>query len=137
MVDIDAGIELLPCPCCGGEARFGTEYDQTALYRVYCRGCGIRTSKDASSHKVVTAWNKRADCIPTMVRVGDVDLSSLGKETSHALTQESPLCGDGHTYKIIKEGTTAKGKEGITGFWYHCQCTKCGEIKFYEWPSAE
>jgi len=50
--------ELLPCPCCGGEAQ---EYDRFNANRVSCKSCGLylRQSEQGSGD-AAARWNRRA-----------------------------------------------------------------------------
>lgn len=68
---LEAEDELLPCPFCGGKAKFheerGTfEVDGSKLptvhYEVYCSMCFAQTSSVAGGDKniVIERWNRRA-----------------------------------------------------------------------------
>ena len=50
--------DILPCPCCGGQADFLEHQDST---EIYCTECGIRTSIMEYAD-AVTTWNRRERC---------------------------------------------------------------------------
>lgn len=50
-------IELKNCPCCDGEAYFGS--DVRHQYRVICSNCGVTTKWYHSAEEAANAWNKR------------------------------------------------------------------------------
>lgn len=62
--------ELLPCPCCGGEAQ---EYDRLNANRVSCKSCGLclRQSKQGSGD-AAARWNRRAPHVQTHPTVDDL-----------------------------------------------------------------
>lgn len=53
---------LLPCPCCGGEARMVrpcfVEF-QRPQWRVYCIKCQLRQNRYPTGVAAAKAWNKR------------------------------------------------------------------------------
>lgn len=68
---LEAEEELLPCPFCGGKAKFHEErgtFDVdgskllTVHYEVYCPRCFAQTSSIAGGDKnmVIERWNRRA-----------------------------------------------------------------------------
>lgn len=69
-------IKLLPCPFCGGKARFINFY---GLYMVECETCRIATDTDYTKEDVIKIWNTRANTIPV---------------------------GGGQNYEVVHNGTT-------------------------------
>lgn len=50
--------ELLPCPCCGGEAR---EYERFNANRVACKSCGLNLRQsEQGAGDAGMRWNRRA-----------------------------------------------------------------------------
>lgn len=48
---------LKNCPCCDGEAYFGSDVGQQ--YRVICSSCGVTTKWYYSAEEAAKVWNKR------------------------------------------------------------------------------
>ena len=54
-----AGIKLLPCPFCGGEAELtGFEAPE---YWVWCPNCKASTDAHTGKQSAINAWNTRAE----------------------------------------------------------------------------
>lgn len=71
MTDPITTAELLPCPLCGGEARFADWEDDSQSNRfagVRCKSCGVEIGLHVSWHETggeqlrdaAAAWNRRA-----------------------------------------------------------------------------
>jgi C4-type Zn-finger protein len=69
-----ADAQILPCPCCGAEARLDVQNVTTGhgsvdpAYQVICTGCGLRTDRvvavmdinpSAKGEALVAKWNRR------------------------------------------------------------------------------
>lgn len=65
-MDDNFGIEMRPCPFCGGKV-ISIIKDETPfsrlfgvdIYRVYCRSCGVKTHVAPSTEEAAFLWNKR------------------------------------------------------------------------------
>ena len=64
--DEAAGLELRPCPICGGEAVITTDNDHAVdgkVYKVYiarCSNCDTATFRFNTREEAAAAWNRRA-----------------------------------------------------------------------------
>lgn len=65
--------ELLPCPCCGGDAKFAP----FGLH-VYCMKCGIQTPECLNKEKTTETWNRRAQQPSAQEAVGHIDAGEDG-----------------------------------------------------------
>lgn len=50
----DTDFDLLPCPCCGGQARLS--FREAG---VYCVKCGLMTGAKLTTTIAVAVWNRR------------------------------------------------------------------------------
>lgn len=60
--------KLLPCPFCGGEARFSTE----AGNWINCKSCGAETDYFEQREEAINAWNTRVPMERIVERLEDV-----------------------------------------------------------------
>lgn len=53
-------IKLLPCPFCGGEAKYIKRTNEHPyVHAVWCENCNCRTSFEQSEKEVIHKWNAR------------------------------------------------------------------------------
>ena len=53
-------IKLLPCPCCGSEAKVVIPRGHYfTFYQVVCTGCGLASTATSTVDRTVEFWNTR------------------------------------------------------------------------------
>lgn len=54
-------VELLPCPFCGGEARYAKALRRNKQEWIYiqCNECGVKSSPRKSVEEAEKIWNRR------------------------------------------------------------------------------
>lgn len=97
--------DLLPCPHCGGEAKF-KEYKPTVSGVAICTGCGARSPICRGDHTggwkkhAAEAWNRRAE---RTCRDTDHDTESITCSECGEITRETLFWVD------VDGGETVKG----------------------------
>lgn len=66
--------KLLPCPFCGGEARFSTEDGNW----INCKSCGAETDYFEQREEAIKAWNTRVPMQKIVERLEE-EVNSWGK----------------------------------------------------------
>lgn len=51
--------ELKPCPFCGGNAKFRSDFCYGRKYHVECEDCGVKSPHKLISEDAIRAWNER------------------------------------------------------------------------------
>ena len=52
-------IKLLPCPCCGSEAKIGILEKHFTFYRAVCLECGLTAKATPTPELTASLWNAR------------------------------------------------------------------------------
>lgn len=52
-------IKLLPCPCCGSEAKIGILEKHFTFYRAVCLECGLTAKATPTPELTASLWNTR------------------------------------------------------------------------------
>lgn len=52
-------IKLLPCPCCGSEAKIGILEKHFTFYRAVCLECGLTAKAKPTPELTASLWNAR------------------------------------------------------------------------------
>lgn len=60
MTLIDKAEALLPCPFCGGEARYQADHTTECRDSVWCGTCDYGMFDPDEQGSVIAAWNRRA-----------------------------------------------------------------------------
>jgi len=61
---------LLPCPFCGGEAKYRADHTTERVDTVSCFRCDFHISDDGDVGSCVAAWNRRASPAPVVAPAG-------------------------------------------------------------------
>lgn len=69
--------DLLPCPFCGGEARYQADHTTECRDSVWCGACDYGMFDPDDQGSVVTAWNRRAAIPARVVGVKPDDAAAI------------------------------------------------------------
>ena len=120
--------KLLPCPFCGGKAKWKGYYTGSTAGLVECTGCAACTRggnwEEAKEH-----WNTRWDYYGDVIECYECPIG--GKEAAQRSVEEN-IRAQGY----VKERTCTM-KQEQTGYFTTLICSECGHGNFYKYEEPD